>query len=407
MIDRRGFVKTVAATALAASLGVPEASADMPELSGAPALGRRALLLDCGRKSFSVGWVERLVAYMSAIGLNELQLHFAENNRLGIASERHREYDQGGSGAQQWTKQTVRDIVSFANGHGVAVTPELDMPGHMGWLLAKRPEFELKNTNSAIDIASDAALRFLDDVVDEYAELFAGCAHWNLGFDEIFRPEAPGDGAARLASAARDRFGPEANEHDLVTDTANRYARRLADRGFRVGVWNDTLLKGAVTRLDQQVTVNYWTRWNDGYRPVADILAAGYSVMNYNDYFLYYALAPWYAHPTVENVLGRWRPEVFSPSLGIAPGRIGQIAEGGASVQGLFPDPQFQVVGPGAAIEGAAFSIWADYPEREGEDQIFASVKEPLAAFALQSWNPGAKPTAGRVREIAAQAGSG
>ncbi len=342
---------------------------------------------------------------MATLGLNELQLHFADNGRLGITSARHPEVNV----APQWASSQVRDIVDFAAECGVSVVPELDMPGHIGWLLSAHPEFAMSGggADGVIDITNDAAIAFLDDIIDEYAELFAGSPHWHLGFDEIFSPFTQGQAAGRLADIAREKFGPLANEHDLITDVANRYVTQLAQRGFGVGVWNDTLLKSAVVPLDRTVTVNYWTRWNDTYAAAGDIAAAGYSLLNYNDYLLYYALAPQYEHPTVERILKLWRPEVFSPRLQFDPQ---SLIKGGtlvidSSVQSMFPKPEFQILDRNADnITGATFSIWADMPEAETEDQIFTHVKEPLAAFALKAWNPNSSVTANRVRQIVREA---
>ncbi|WP_431963910.1 family 20 glycosylhydrolase [Nocardia sp. bgisy134] len=178
MVNRRGFFGFGLGVAALPVVGVARAEPGGEAWS----VGRRGVLIDVGRKHFGMPWLLRFVAYMANLGLNELHFHFSENESVRIVSDRYPEIN----GGVQYSKAEIGEFMRFAAGRGVAVIPDFDMPGHMGAALRPHPEFQLRNRfgvplASALDITGEAALRYAEGLVEEYAEVFADATRWGWG----------------------------------------------------------------------------------------------------------------------------------------------------------------------------------------------------------------------------------
>lgn len=360
-------------------------------------IDRRGVLIDVGRKYFTLTWLKRLVSYSAAIGLNELHLHFSENECTRIASVRFPEINSG----RQYSPAQIAELSDHATDRGVAVVPEFDMPGHMGAVLRAHPDLQLRNRfgdrlPTALNIADERALRFAEALLKEYTAMFPRSTHWSMGFDEFLGPVPVESLYANLEAEAMGRYGPRANLYDLLTATANRWAQLLADRGFVAGVYNDGMLRSGVVPLRPDITVRYWTHWSPQQTPLQPFLDSGHHVMNFNDRQLYYTLqdTPIYPHPTADSILeSHWQPGQFSPLLPISqPGPVPPAAAGPQTIAGP-PYP--------AQLAGAVFSIWCDDPAAQSEEQLFRAITEPLAAFALRCRDPGYHGSSADVADYA------
>ena len=105
-----------------------------------PIYPERGLMIDLGRRRYRAGWIRREIRQLSYLKLNLLHLHLTDDQRWGIESDRHPELTSPGA----LTKSQVRSLLAFARRRHVTVVPEIDMPGHMGALLAKHPGLALR-----------------------------------------------------------------------------------------------------------------------------------------------------------------------------------------------------------------------------------------------------------------------
>lgn len=373
-----------AAAALWAGQDAVVAAGPRSSAGGSWSVPRRGVLLDVARKYFTVAWLQRLIGYCGECGVNELHLHFSDDESIRIVSERFPEFNTG----RQYTRAEVHDLRSYASDRGVSIIPELDMPGHMGAVLQSRSQFQLRNRfgipqPTALDIADDAALRFAEDLIDDYAPVFAGARYWNMGFDEYPGP-VPLDGLySNLDERARQVHGPAATQHDLLSAVANRLARRVRGHGFDVSVWNDCMLQSSVVRLAPSIVVHYWTHWSPTQAPLQRFLDCGYTVMNFNDRQLYYSpgLAVVYPYPTARSIAASgWTPGQFSPLLPVSePGPVPLSVAGPQTIAGP-PYPR--------QLAGAVFSIWCDQAAGLSGEVIFRNVAGAIAAFARQCRDP-------------------
>src|SRR5438105_2272110 len=97
-----------------------------------------------------------------------------------------------------YTQDDVREVVRYAADRGVAVIPEIEMPGHAMAAIAAYPE--LGNTGQPIEVlttwgitdhvlgVTDNVLRFFEDVLEEVLELFPA-KFIHIGGDECPKTE--------------------------------------------------------------------------------------------------------------------------------------------------------------------------------------------------------------------------
>lgn len=166
---------------------------------------QRGLNLDIARKHYTADWIEDRLRQMADLKLNQLGLHFSDDQAFRIESDTHPEVVS----EEHLTKAEVRRIVKLAQSLHITIVAEIDSPGHLGAVLKAHPDLQLRNTQGvarqgAVDISKAESAKIVDDLLTEYAELFPG--NWfHVGADE-YQALTVSDPAAsypQLAEAAR------------------------------------------------------------------------------------------------------------------------------------------------------------------------------------------------------------
>ncbi|WP_432060283.1 family 20 glycosylhydrolase [Streptomyces sp. S1] len=360
-----------------------KATGAMPEgtVNDRPAKPQRGLNVDTARKHFTAAWIEDRIREMGDLKLNQLGLHFSDDQGFRIESDSHPEVVS----AQHLTKAEVRRILALAAERHVTVVPEIDSPGHLGAVIAAHPDLQLRSASGraprgAVDIANPASAKIVDDLLREYAQLFPG-AYWHLGADEYVALMAKNPEATypKLAQAAKAKYGPSARVQDLATGWLNDRAAVVRPTGKTLKAWNDGFFTGGVVNAAEDLEVEYWTGKEIGARPPVSYLSQGRKMVNLNDEYLYYVLGEPndFAYPTGRRIYEQWTPLV---------------------VRGTTPVPAKY----DAQILGARFAVWCDLANSQTPAQVAAGIQLPLAALSQKVWNP-TKPTASweRFRALA------
>ncbi|MFC8171827.1 glycoside hydrolase family 20 protein [Streptomyces sp. NPDC057325] len=361
------------------------ATGAMPEgtVNDRPAKPQRGLNVDTARKHFTAAWIEDRIREMGDLKLNQLGLHFSDDQGFRIASDSHPEVVS----AQHLTKAEVRRILALAAERHVTVVPEIDSPGHLGAVIAAHPDLQLRSATGraprgAVDIANPESAKIVDDLLREYARLFPG-AYWHLGADEYVALMAKDPEAAypELARAAKAKYGPSGRVQDLATGWLNDRAAVVRPTGKTLKAWNDGFFTGGVVNAAKDLEVEYWTGKEIGARQPVSYLSQGRKMVNLNDEYLYYVLGEPndFAYPTGRRIYEQWTPLV---------------------VRGTAPVPAKY----DAQILGARFAVWCDLANSQTPAQVAAGIRLPLAALSQKVWNP-AKPTQSwdRFRALAEQ----
>ncbi|MFF6789503.1 glycoside hydrolase family 20 protein [Streptomyces filamentosus] len=341
----------------------------MPEgtVADRPAKPQRGLNVDIARKHFTAAWLEDRIREMGDLKLNQLGLHFSDDQGFRIESDSHPEVVS----KQHLTKAEVRRILALAASRHVTVVPEIDSPGHLGAVIAAHPDLQLvsasgRTPRGAVDVSDPDAARIVDDLLREYAALFPG-AYWHLGADEYVALMAKDPEASypQLARAAREAYGPSGRVQDLATAWLNDRAATVRPTGKTLKAWNDGFFPGGVVSAAKDIEVEYWTGKEYGARPPLPYLQAGRRLVNLNDEYLYYVLGEPndFTYPTGRRIYEQWTPLV---------------------VRGTAPVPARY----DAQIQGARFAVWCDFSNAQTQDQVAAGIRLPLAALAQKVWDP-------------------
>nr|WP_037968328.1 glycoside hydrolase family 20 protein [Streptomyces sp. SS] len=345
-----------------------KATGAMPEgtVTDRPAKPQRGFMVDIARKHFTAAWLEDRVREMGDLKLNQLGLHFSDDQGFRIESSSHPEVVS----AQHLTKAEVRRILALAASRHITVIPEIDSPGHLGAVIAAHPDLQLvsasgRTPRGAVDISDPDSARIVDDLLREYTGLFPG-AYWHLGADEYvaLMSQNPEASYPQLARAARAKYGASGRVQDLATGWLNDRAAVVRPTGKTLKAWNDGFFTGGVVSAAKDIEVEYWTGREIGARQPVSYLSAGRKLVNLNDDYLYYVLGEPndFAYPTGRRIYEQWTPRVLRGSTAV-PARYD------------------------AQILGGRFAVWCDLSRAQTQAQVAAGIRAPLTAFAQKVWD--------------------
>lgn len=317
----------------------------------------RCLMLDIGRKFFSLDSLKALVRSLSFFQFTHLQLHFSENEGFRIESETHPEVVS----KKHLKKSDVRELISYAQRHYIEIIPDFDSPGHLRQVLQHYPEWQLPMTTAtgekkqieALDILNPLAVAYIHSFYAEYAELFCGSRYFHIGADEFIDFDQL-EHYPKLKEDALAQYGETASGMEPFINYVNETIRYVHSLGFVARVWNDGFFRlnrkeGLYLSTDCQIS--YWTKWHHQMAPVDTFLSKGYCLVNHNDNYLYYVLgeAAGYQYPTYEKIAADFDVTLFSGNQSIGKNELTQIA-------------------------ALALSVWADLPTAKTEGEVLKDI---------------------------------
>lgn len=283
--------------------------------------------IDCGRKYISVANLKLLIDQMALAGMNQIQLHLSDDNGFRFALDDMTftdvdgvEYDLtpclgGTESATSWYTQTDMDaIISYAEGKGIAVVPSIDMPGHMGRILATFTQFRYSTYTTSLDIANSTAVKFCHAIVDKYTKYFVsrGCQFWNFGFDEF----ASGQGL--------DDFYDD-GDYDKVTDFADGIIALVKKNGMIPRMYQDALYfqHDYNNFISKDAQINVWTIPYTGAPITGELQRIGYNCINMSAVYYWVLGNPEYqinitpeALDTVNNLLTDFKTQCIKNGIG-------------------------------------------------------------------------------------------
>jgi hexosaminidase len=243
---------------------------DVPQvhIADAPRFAWRGAMLDSARHFQSPAFVKRFIDQLALLKLNTLHWHLTDDQGWRIEIKRYPKLTEvgawrrpaGAAGTDAngkpvryggfYTEDQIRDIVRYAAARYVTIVPEIDMPGHMQAAIAAYPELGSIGDAPAVSPdwgvhtylvnTDDATLAFLENVLDEVADLFPG-PYIHIGGDEAVKDQWK----ASPRVQARMRALGIADENAMQGWFVARIEEHLAARGKRIVGW-DEILEGGV-----------------------------------------------------------------------------------------------------------------------------------------------------------------
>ncbi len=334
----------------------------------------RGLMIDLGRRVYPAAWIRAEIEQLAYFKLNFLHLHLTDDQRWGIVSRTHPEIVS----RHAITRRELRAILATAASYHVTLVPEIDMPGHLGALLARHPALALRATanvpaSDKLDITSQAALNTVRELLDEYLPLFPG-RYWDIGADEYLTPgQAPL--YPQLHSSARRHYGPTATYKDAILGFVNWVNAIVRRHHKALWAWHDELGPGAAVRADADIVANWWTNISPLSEPQPptpqQLLASRHLIIN-DGWF------PTYYTEDVGSIQGK-------PDIGTAYQTWSVNRFCGPVVGGRFVGP-CSVIGAGDPRNlGAMINAWDDHELTL--QQIAGGLAPRLQVLAQKTWN--------------------
>jgi hexosaminidase len=369
---------------------VPPASGDtrlaLPamRIADAPRFAWRGIMLDSARHFQSPQFVHSFLEWMALHKLNVFHWHLTDDQGWRIEIKKYPRLTEVGawripataptpsadaSEAPKppryggfYTQDQVREIVAHATRLGIAVVPEIEMPGHASAAVVAYPQLGAAPPLPAVPAdwgifenvynPTEYTFGFLEDVLTEVLALFPG-RYIHVGGDEVAKTQWKSSPEAQ----ARMRELGLSDVAELQNYFTQRIARFLEQHGRRLVGWDEILTPG----MPASAVVMSW-RGIDG--------AVAATAKNHDA-----VLSPW---PTLyfDNRQGDGNDE--------PPGRTRTI-----SLEDVY---RFEPVGPGMTqaaqshVLGLQGNVWTEHIRTE--ERVGLMTFPRAAAIAETGWTP-------------------
>ena len=302
------------------------------EITDGPRFQWRGMLLDCSRHFFPVSFIKKTIDRLAMMKMNVFHWHLVDDGGWRLEIKKYPKLTQFGAWrldtGEVWpggrwnygniqfvgqtskqkkyggfyTQEEVKDVVKYAADRHVTIVPEIELPGHSLGAVVSYPELLCNNVPAADKpgksvsnvycAGSDAAIKFLEDVLDETMSLFPS-KFIHIGADEVLKDYWHNCDRCQ----ARMKSEGLKTEAELQSWMVRHFDTYLANHGRRLVGW-DEILEGG---LAEGATVMSW-RGIDGGIAAAK---AGRDVVMTPTSHCYFDYS--YQSITTENVYG-WNP---------------------------------------------------------------------------------------------------
>jgi len=323
-----------------------------------PAYPKRGLVLDVGRKFFSMEFLRDYVKLLSYYKMNDFQIHlndngfkkyFGDNWDSTYAAFRLENDRYPGLTAKDgsYTKQEFRELQQLGRRYGVLIVPEIDVPAHVLSITHAVPEIGAEKYGmDHLDLHNPLTDTVVHNIFKEYLQ----------GPDPVFTGPVVDIGTDEYARAEAEAF----------RGFTDRVIGWVQDYGKQVRLWGAlTWAEGTTPVRVKGVTMN---TWYNGYAEPRAMKKLGYPQISTPDGWLYIVPAAgyYYDYLNLQNLYDNWTPA-----------RVGDV--------------RFERGDP--AIIGGAFAVWNDIvgngiTAQDVTDRVFPA----LQVLSQKMWGAGAGP---------------
>lgn len=252
-----------------------------------PLYSVRGLILDVGRKTFTMDNLTMLMKEMSWYKLNDFQVHLNDNviplenysnagkDPMTAYSGFRLESDIKKGGKNQadltstdvfYTKKAFRNFIKQSRMYGVNIVPEIDTPAHSLALTKVRPDLRAGTygrDNDHLNLVTkyDESVAFVQEIFGEYMN----------GSDPVFDSKT-------TVHIGADEYTKDPNAYRRFCNDMIDYVEKS---GRKARLWGSlSSLKGSVTVKAQNVEMNLW---NYGWANMDKMYEEGFDLINCND----------------------------------------------------------------------------------------------------------------------------
>ena len=268
-----------------------------------PEYGLRGFMIDCGRKYIPMAYLRSLVKIMAYYKMNTLQIHLNDN---GFRQFFGGDWDKTQAAFRlecdtypgltakdgSYTKREFIDLQKLAEGYGVNIIPEIDVPAHSLAFTHYKPEIGSKEYGmDHLDLFNPDTYTFLDALFKEYLG----------GKEPVFRGKTVHIGTDEYSNAKKEVV----EKFRYFTD---RYIRYVESFGKQAAVWGAlTHAKGDTKVKADGVVMNCWY---NGYADPVEMKREGYKLVSVPDGLTYIVPAAGYYYDYLDckSLYDTWTP---------------------------------------------------------------------------------------------------
>ncbi len=219
------------------------------EIDDQPSCQYRSFMIDMGRNAHSALCLKETIDLCWFYKVDSIHLHLTDDQRIAFPSKTFPKLTTQ-RGLITWDE--FAELEEYAHVRGVALIPELEVPGHSQILTRQYPEAFGKNGTELA--SSETALKSIKILLDEMMELFPSSPYVHVGGDEAFGV-------------------PEELQRELI----NKLHAYLKTKGKKTLVWEGPRLGKGENKVNPEVIHINWRTINF---PANQMLEAGYPVVN-------------------------------------------------------------------------------------------------------------------------------
>ena len=249
-------------------------------IKDSPRFKYRGMHLDVGRHMYPVDFIKKYIDGLAMLKFNNFHWHLTEDQGWRIEIEKYPQLNNIGSFRDStlighytdkpwkfdktryggyYTKKEIKEVVRYAEGRGINVIPEIEMPGHSQAAVSSYPEFgctgeqvgvaPLWGVFKEIYCSKNETFDFLEEIIDEVVELFPG-KYIHIGGDEAPKTNW------KVCGNCQNVINREElkDEHELQSYFITRMEKYINSKGKQIIGW-DEILEGG---LAPNATVMSW-----------------------------------------------------------------------------------------------------------------------------------------------------
>lgn len=321
------------------------------------------VMLDCGRKYFSVDSIKQIIDNAAAAGFNNVMLAVGNDGMrfllddmsltvgdktyssedvaaaIHAGNEKYHDFD-----VDELTQKEMDEIIARAQEKNIEIIPLVNTPGHMDAILAAATSLtgtdcSYNGSVRTIDVTNSTAVAFTKAFLQKYIDYFAGkgCQYFNMGADE-YANDKYSDGSMGFGNL--QSTGKYSYYVEYVNAVAGLIkAAKMTPMAFNDGIYfNNNTSSGT---FDTDIVICYWSSGWSSYTPMSafNLAGKGFKMVNtHGDYYWVLGKSNWQCNATKAS---RFNYKTFQG--------------------GTIDNPS-----------GAMFCIWCDYPGADSESNVIS-----------------------------------
>lgn len=337
------------------------------EIEDAPDCSWRGMMVDLARDFHKLSVLYDYVDLCRFFKIRYLHLHFTDDQSYTLPS---RAYPALSTPDRSYTEEELKGLMAYAKARGVALIPEIDVPGHCTSFAEGYGDIFGR---AGIISQSEASMEAMETIFGELCDLFSDSEYIHMGGDEAAIAKWTEDQGTLDAFRTR---GVDVDGMDKQTLSEYLYAAFIARICEKITACGKTpvVWEGFHESVNHMIPKNAVVMsWENFYQTTPSLQKAGFRLINcsWAPMYVVTPVAHWSLNEVYDWSIYKWRP----------------VHPGSPYIHtGLEIEPTKQV-------EGGQLLAWGDHiPTRyeninDGVQAEFDLMAERAPALAENTWN--------------------